>query len=46
MLKSVVEYDRILRGGSKVSNRWFIDPAHVGPMSQKNFYHITFSATS
>jgi len=41
------KYGRILRGGSKVPHRWFIDPTHVGPMSQKNFFfHITFSASS
>jgi len=28
------KYGRILRGGSKVPHRWFIDPTHVGPMSQ------------
>jgi len=25
-------YGRILRGGSKVPHRWFIDPTNVGPM--------------
>jgi len=40
------KYGRILRGGSKVPLRWFIDPTHVGPMSQKNVFHIKFSATS
>jgi len=34
----------ILRGGSKVPHRWFIDPTHVGPVSQKNvFSHQIFS---
>jgi len=38
------KYDRILRGGSKVPHRWFIDPTHVGPMSQKKFFsHLIFS---
>jgi len=39
-----LEYDRILRGGSKVPHRWFIDPTHVGPMSKKKYFsHETFS---
>jgi len=29
---------RILRGGSKVPHRWFIDPTHIGPTRQKNFF--------
>jgi len=33
-----LKYDRILRGGSKVPHRCFIDPTHVGPMSQKKFF--------
>jgi len=32
------KYGRILRGGSKVPHRWFIDPTHVGPMSQKKCF--------
>jgi len=32
------KYSRILREGSKVPHRWFIDPTHVGLMSQKNFF--------
>jgi len=35
-----LEYDRIHRGGSKVPHWWFIDPTHVGPMSQKKFFFI------
>jgi len=27
------KYDRILRGGSKVPQRWFIDPTNVGPQT-------------
>ena len=39
-----LEYDRILRGGSKVPHRWFIDPTHVGSMSQIKFFsHTIFS---
>jgi len=42
-----LEYDRILRGGSKIPHRWFIDPTQVGPISQKkSFFHMKFSATS
>jgi len=38
------KYGRILRDGSKVPHRWFIDPTHVGSMSQKNFFsHQIFS---
>jgi len=33
-----LKYGRILRGGSKAPHRWFIDPTHVGPMSQKKFF--------
>jgi len=40
------KYGRTLRGGSKVPNRWCIDPTHVGPMSQKVFFQIKFLATS
>ena len=41
------KYGRILRGGSKIPYRWFIDLAHVAPMSQKKiFFHIKCSATS
>ena len=32
------KYGRILRDGSKVPHRWFIDPTHVGPMSQKKIF--------
>jgi len=39
-------YGGILGGGSKVPHRWFIDRTHVGPMSQKIFFQIKFSATS
>jgi len=42
-----LNYGRILGGGSKVPHRLFIDPTHVGPMSQKKFvFQIKFSATS
>jgi len=38
------EYDRILRGGSKVPHRWIVDRTQVGPMSQNNFFsHQIFS---
>jgi len=37
-------YDRILRDGSKVLNRWFINPTHVGPMSQQIFFTSNFQA--
>jgi len=40
------KYGRILRGGSKVPHRWFIDPTNVGPMSQTFFFQIQFSSTS
>jgi len=33
-----LKYSRILRDGSKVPQRWFIDPTHVGLMSQKSFF--------
>jgi len=37
-LEEFAVLDRILRGGSKVPHRWFIDLTLVGPTSQKNFF--------
>jgi len=38
------KYDRIIKGGSKVPHRWFIDLTQVGPISQRNFLHSNFQS--
>ena len=38
------KYDRILRGGSKIPHRCFIDPTYMGPVGQKKYFsHQIFS---